>query len=246
MTFSNCYDDDAYAAAYAKLEFPGTYYLAFRDLPDLFKRHAQGKRAMDFGCGTGRSTRFLVKHGFETIGVEIANEMVRRAKNIDPSGNYHLIEDGQFDRFPNGSFDLILSAFTFDNIPTLTQKLGIFKELRRLLPDTGRLVNLVSSPEMYLNEWLSFSTKDFPENRDAQSGDEVRIIVTALDDHRPAVDVLCPDETYRKVYDDAGLTVVELHRPIGHVDEPFDWITEHKTPPWSIYVLGPKTNSGNP
>ncbi len=37
MDFRNCYDDDAYAAAYAKLEFPGTYCLAFRDLPEEIK-----------------------------------------------------------------------------------------------------------------------------------------------------------------------------------------------------------------
>ena len=32
---------------------------AFRDLPRLFREHVSGQRAVDFGCGTGRSTRFL-------------------------------------------------------------------------------------------------------------------------------------------------------------------------------------------
>jgi hypothetical protein len=33
--------------------FPGTYYLAFHDLPDLMRRYNHSYRALDFGCGTG-------------------------------------------------------------------------------------------------------------------------------------------------------------------------------------------------
>ena len=55
--FANVYEDDARAHAYAGLDFPGTYWLAFRDLPAILARHATGRRALDFGCGAGRSTR---------------------------------------------------------------------------------------------------------------------------------------------------------------------------------------------
>ena len=36
------------------------------------------------------------------------------------------------------------------------------------------VVVIVSAPELYLHEWVSFSTKDFPENRTAGDGDRVR------------------------------------------------------------------------
>ena len=36
--FSNVYDDQEQADAYAELEFPGTYYLASRDLPAIVVR----------------------------------------------------------------------------------------------------------------------------------------------------------------------------------------------------------------
>ncbi len=55
-TFGNVYEDDERARAYATLQFPGTYYLGFRDLPALIRRYNHGRRALDFGCGTGRST----------------------------------------------------------------------------------------------------------------------------------------------------------------------------------------------
>jgi len=49
--FSNVYDDQARADSYARLEFPGTYYLAYRDLPAILGEHAQGTKALDFGPG---------------------------------------------------------------------------------------------------------------------------------------------------------------------------------------------------
>ncbi len=238
MQFRNCYDDEGYAAAYAKLEFPGTYYLAFRDLPGLLSRGAGGTRALDFGCGAGRSTRFLVRLGFKTVGVDVAAEMVQRAQSIDPIGDYRLVADGDLSTFANGRFDVILSAFTFDNVPGRERKVTLFSELRRVLSAEGRMVNLVSTPEIYQNEWASFSTKDFPENRRAQCGDQVKIIVTALEDRRPAVDILWPDEAYRDVYARAGLAVQEVHRPLGQAHEPYAWVSETTIAPWVIYVLG--------
>ena len=48
----------------------------------------------------------------------------------------------------------------------------------------------MSSPEIYLHEWASFSTKEYPENRFARSGDVVRIITKDFADRRPAEDIL--------------------------------------------------------
>ena len=238
MDFTNAYEDDAYAAAYAKLEFPATYYLAFRDLPALIARYVEGKRALDFGCGTGRSTRLLRELGFDAVGVDIAEEMVVKARALDPGGDYRLIADGDLSRFEDGAFDLVLCAFTFDNIPTKERKVALFRELARVTQPRGRIVSLVSSPDIYLHEWASFSTKDFPENHQARCGDEVRIIVTALEDKRPMVDIIWPDEDYRAVYREAGLEAVDVHRPLGREDEPYDWVNETKIAPWVIYVLG--------
>ncbi len=238
MKFENTYEDDAYAAAYAKLEFPGTYCLAFRDLPGILSRHADGTRALDFGCGTGRSTRFLAKLGFDAVGVDIAQEMIRKAQAIDAAGDYRHVADGDLGQFASDSFDLVLSAFTFDNIPTMADKIGLFTELARVLKANGKIVNLVSSPEVYWHEWASFTTKDFPENRRAKCGDVVRIVVTALEDKRPVSDIIWPDEAYREVYTKSGLEVVDVHRPLGRPDEAYKWVNETTIAPWTIYVLG--------
>jgi ubiquinone/menaquinone biosynthesis C-methylase UbiE len=240
MGFFNVYEDAKRAEAYAKLEFPGTYYLAYRDLPEIILEHVKGRKAIDFGCGTGRSTRFLQKLGFDTVGVDISEDMLKKAREIDPKGNYRLVEDGNLSQFKAMTYDLALSVFTFDNIPTMEKKVKNFKELRRLLKSEGRIVNLVSSPEIYTHEWASFSTKDFPENKYAKSGDKVRIIQTDLEDKRPIVDVIWTDEYYQKTFKKAGLELVKTYKPLAEENEPYKWVNETKIAPWTIYALKKK------
>ena len=237
MDFSNSYADSKRAEEYAKLQFPGTYYLAYRDLPEIIFDNVQGKKALDFGCGAGRSTRFLRKLGFDAIGIDISEDMIARAREIDPQGDYRLIDDNSLSRIENGSFDLVLSAFTFDNIPTAEKKVRLFAELGDLLTFDGAIVNLVSSPDIYLNEWSSFTTKEFPENKNAKSGEKVKIIITDVDDNRPVEDIVWTDEDYQEVFKKAGLKNIATHKPLADENEPYDWVNETRIAPWVIYVL---------
>ena len=99
------------------------------------------------------------------------------------------------------------------------------------------MISLVSSPVIYVNEWASFSTRDFPENRDAHDGDTVRIVMLDVADSRPVEDVLCSEEAYEAAYGRAGLVPIDVHRPVGRRDEPFEWVSETEVSPWAIYVL---------
>lgn len=236
MPFKNTYGDSVRAAAYAQLELANTYHLAYRDIPWILREHVQGTNAVDFGCGTGRSSRFLRQLGFDVIGIDISPEMIAKAREIDDTGDYRLIRGESFCLEAN-SFDLVLSMFTFDNIPGYENKVLLFQNLRDLLKRSGKIVSVVSSPEIYVHEWASFSTKDFPENRLARSGDTVRIITTDFADRRPTEDILCPDGTYREIYGAAGLKLVDTYRPLANGDEPYRWVNETKIAPWVIYVL---------
>jgi SAM-dependent methyltransferase len=237
MDFFNCYQSATRAEAYSKLEFSNTYHLAFRDLPEIFSAYVKGTVALDFGCGAGRSTRFLRGLGFETVGVDISSEMVSKAHEIDPRGDYRVIPSDDMSGWPRESFFLILSAFTFDNIPGMGKKMRLFGDLGALLRPDGIIVNIVSAPEIYWNEWASFSTKDFPENRNAKPGDPVKIITTDFQDRSPAVDILWPHDSYLEVYCDAGLEIVEMRKPLAKGDEPYRWVSETRIAPWVIYAL---------
>ena len=237
--FFNVYEDSARADAYADLEFPGTYYLAYRDLPAIIAASVTGRQAVDFGCGAGRSTRFLQGLGFETVGLDISEQMLAQARRRDPAGDYRLVPEAGESGLPPASQDLVLAAFTFDNIPTMTRKVAHFRDLGTLLRPSGRIVAVVSAPEIYWHEWASFSTRDFPENRAARSGDPVRIVMLDVPDRRPVEDILCTEGAYHEVFRQAGLETLQVHRPLGLPAEPFAWVSETAIAPWAVYVLGP-------
>jgi len=236
-TFGNVYEDEERARAYATLQFPGTYYLAFRDLPALIRRYSHGCRALDFGCGAGRSTRFLKDLGLQVTGADISQAMLDQARALDPAGNYHLIRDDIGSQFATGSLDLILAAFTFDNIPTDEVKTDALTGLRDLLAPNGALFLVVSSPALYVNEWASFTTRDCPENRHARDGDRVRIVMLDVADRRPVEDVLCTDAHYHRLFGSVGFRVLDVQSPLATGKEPTQWVTETSTAAWTIYVL---------
>jgi SAM-dependent methyltransferase len=240
MSLKNTYSDPRMAAAYARLEFPNTYFLAFRDIPLILSDYVTGRQALDFGCGAGRSTRYLRHLGFNCLGVDISPDMIKLAQEIDPEGDYRLIPDGRLGNLPEASFDLVFCAFPFDNIPTLEKKVALFQDLSRMLKPSGRILNLVSAPEIYLNEWASFTTKDFPENRFAKAGEVVRIINTDIADKRPVEDILWPDAAYQDTYRLSGLETVQTLKPLADKKEPYPWVNETRLAPWVIYVLKKK------
>jgi SAM-dependent methyltransferase len=239
VAFVNVYEDPARAEAYSKLEFSNTYYLAYRDLPEIASKYAQGRTALDFGCGTGRSSRFLKRLGFEVTGIDISEDMLRKARQTDPGGDYRCVADMDLGALAP-SYSLVLSAFTFDNIPA-ENKLPLFKKLVGLLGPQGVLVNIVSSPEIYWHEWASFSTRDYAvNNRKAKSGETVLIVTTDFEDRRPCADVLCADDDYKSLFARAGLQIMETRRPLATGREPYRWISETTIAPWVIWVLRPE------
>lgn len=237
LNFENSWDNQARAQSYSRLEFPNTYYLAYRDLPDIISNHVTGIHAIDFGCGTGRSSRFLKRLGFYVTGIDISEDMLAIARNLDPEGDYKLVSDGNYDHLGPNQFDLVQSIFTFDNIPGWENRSNILIGLKELMNDTGRMILLDSTPELYMNECASFTTKDFPENRIAKTGDIVKCIMHDVEDKRPVEDIFWSVDDYRKLFDMARLEIEAIYKPLGYDHEPFDWVSEKKIAPWMIFVL---------
>lgn len=98
------HDYEKFSKEYSKLGIIDTFYLGFRDIPFFVEKYVKGKLALDFGCGSGRSTKFLKELGFDTIGVDVNSNMVNQAKQIDSGGRYILINDSPLP-FPDFSFD---------------------------------------------------------------------------------------------------------------------------------------------
>ncbi|MCP4318888.1 MAG: class I SAM-dependent methyltransferase [Hyphomicrobiales bacterium] len=217
-------------------EYQGTYKLAVHDLPDIIARHVTGTAALDFACGCGRSTRFVMRLGFDVVGADVSEAMLTNARRRDPEGKYFLVGDGDLGSLKGSAFNLILSAFPLSNMTTRTGIAKILTEQKTLLAPDGRLILIEANPILYHHEWVSFTTAAFPENVDAKSGDPVPVHYRGRMD-KPVVDILWTDEDYRHCFKSADLRCLDVQRPLAAEDDPGPWFSEREIAPWVIYVL---------
>jgi len=157
----------------------------------------------------------------------------------DLNGDYQLVENGNYSYLGLNQFDLVQSIFTFDNIPGWDTRTNILIGLRNLLNTSGRIICLDSTPELYVNEWASFSTSDFPENRIAKTGEIVRVIMHDVEDKRPVEDIYWTLNDYHLMFRRAGLEIEAFYKPLGYDSEPINWLSETRIAPWMIFVLKP-------
>ena len=225
--------------AYAKLGIENTYYLAYRDLPEIFANYRLSGSALDYGCGTGRSTRFLRDNGYSVVGVDIAEAMIAKAREQDPHGEYRLINPGDLRSFPDATFDLVLSEMPFDGIPTMEEKLYTLLEISRVLKPGGVKILVAASHEVYLREWVSLSSIDFPENALARSGDRVRVVIKDLGDRRVVEDTLWTEHAYHETFQKTPLRLQETRKPIVRPNDQYqcEWLSERTHAPFIMLVL---------
>ncbi len=217
---------------YARLEIDGTLLLAYRDLPRLLAARVRGTRAIDFGCGSGTSTRFLKGAGFETTGVDICKAQLALARAADPDGDYRLIERGAA-RLPVENADLVLSMFVFLEMADRRDMIAAARAIHDALAQDGMFVMIVCTERFYAGTWVSLNV-DFPENKAARSGDKIRVRFPDLD--LTIVDTYWTDSDYTGVLREAGFQCVDRIHPLGNEDDCVDWRDERTTAPFVIYA----------
>lgn len=229
------HDYEKHAGDYAELGMEGTQYLAFRDIPMLIAESAGSVgSALDYGCGAGRSTRFLKRLGLNAVGADVSREMLDEARSKDQSGEYRHIQSGVLP-FEDGAFDLVFSSFVFLEVSRIEEIENILKEMKRVLRRGGTIMFVTTSMEAPEGDWVSMSYA-FPENdRPLHSGDTVKLLLHGID--VVLYDYYWTDDDYRGAAERAGLTLVRLHKPLGSVEDSVAWRDETKVSPIAIFVL---------
>jgi SAM-dependent methyltransferase len=95
-----------------------------------------GMAVLDVGTGPGYAARRAAKRGAEVTGVDIADEVLARARRLHP-GIRFLRGDAENLPFAEHSFDALVSNFTINHLPR--PELAV-REFARVLPPGGRIV----------------------------------------------------------------------------------------------------------
>jgi len=103
----------------------------------------QRERALDFGCGVGRLTRAVARDFAQCIGVDISEQMITQARemNHDVPNAKFLVNDADHLRiFPDDHFDLVFTALVLQHIPGEARIKSYVAEFVRTLRPSGLLV----------------------------------------------------------------------------------------------------------
>jgi ubiquinone/menaquinone biosynthesis C-methylase UbiE len=92
--------------------------------------------ALDVACGTGRHTAHLASLGHKVIGVDTSPEMLARAREKVPEGEFHEADLHDVP-LPEDSVDLVVCAIALSHVADLGPALA---ELVRVLRPNGHLV----------------------------------------------------------------------------------------------------------
>jgi ubiquinone/menaquinone biosynthesis C-methylase UbiE len=116
--------------------------------PDLEMRAAfarsnvqAGERVLDLGCGEGDLTAVLAGAGARTLGVDVAEAALARARRRHPELSFERAPiDGPLP-LADGSFDVVWASEVIEHVADTARWLS---EVRRVLAPRGRL--LVTTP----------------------------------------------------------------------------------------------------
>lgn len=97
----------------------------------------RGRTVLDFGCGTGRLSDWLVRNGAYVEGVDITPEMITVARRRVPQAQFHTIEGPRLP-FPDNHFDLVVTAYVLQYYVEDDAKIA--SELGRVVHEAGELV----------------------------------------------------------------------------------------------------------
>jgi 2-polyprenyl-3-methyl-5-hydroxy-6-metoxy-1,4-benzoquinol methylase len=107
----------------------------------LLDRVRAGERVLDVGCAEGRFAAELTRAGADVVGIDVAEEPLRRARVRHPGLDVRLVADaGPWD-LDDASFDVVWAGEVLEHVLDTAAWLS---EVRRVLRSGGRL--LVSTP----------------------------------------------------------------------------------------------------
>jgi SAM-dependent methyltransferase len=110
----------------------------FLDSVDVSLR--QGQTVVDIGCGVGRLTRAIASRAGRVVAIDVSEEMLVRARELNPDLDHvewRLGDGDSLTGVPDDSADACVSAVVFQHLPDPQITLNYVREIGRVLRPEG-------------------------------------------------------------------------------------------------------------
>jgi 2-polyprenyl-3-methyl-5-hydroxy-6-metoxy-1,4-benzoquinol methylase len=125
-----------------------------------------GARVLDVGCGEGRFTSALVRAGREAVGIDVAQEPLRRAHEREQGLDLRLVPaEGRWP-LQDVSFDAVWAGEVIEHVADTA---GWLSEVRRVLRSGGALVLSTPAHDPLARLALGLSGRAFERHFDPRS-----------------------------------------------------------------------------
>ncbi|HNV72508.1 MAG TPA: class I SAM-dependent methyltransferase [Candidatus Ozemobacteraceae bacterium] len=118
-----------------------------------FFADARGKRILDLGCGTGRHSFALARQGAHVIGLDFSDGMLRLAREKSAPGALppQFVSGDLHEPLPfhHRQFDAIGCFLVIEHI---RDRVGLFREMRRVCRPGGTIILSAMHPAMFLRQ----------------------------------------------------------------------------------------------
>ena len=124
------------------------------------------RRVLDVGCGEGQFTTGLARAGFSVVGVDVAEEPLRRGRVHHPELDLRLVPlEGPWP-LADASFDVVWAGETIEHVADTA---GWLSELRRVLRSGGSLLLSTPAHGRLLMLRLALSDRSFDAHFDPRA-----------------------------------------------------------------------------
>jgi 2-polyprenyl-3-methyl-5-hydroxy-6-metoxy-1,4-benzoquinol methylase len=134
---------------------------------DFLLAHVRsGARVLDVGCGEGWFTAALAEAGREAVGIDVAEEPLRRAREREPGLDLRCVSaEGEWP-LQDVSFDAVWAGEVIEHVADTA---GWLSEVRRVLRSGGALVLSTPAHELLTRLALGLSGRAFAAHFDPRS-----------------------------------------------------------------------------